>query len=115
MKLIITLSLALLLGAAPCTEAVSASLPETTFAAAKPKKEIRKVEFATNMNCHNCVKKVTENVSYAKGVKDLEVSLEKQRICVSYDASKTSEKELAELIRKLGYKAEPVKAEQEKK
>ena len=33
---------------------------------------------------------------------------------LSFAAAKTSEKELAELIRKLGYKAEPVKVEQEK-
>ena len=75
----------------------------------KTQKDIRTVVFATNMRCGNCVKKVEENLSFAKGVKALDVSLEKQQITVTYDAAKTSVEELAKIVNKLGYKAEVVK------
>lgn len=71
---------------------------------AAPKKEIKTVVFDTYLHCKDCVRKVEENISFEKGVKDLEVSLEEQRITVRYDASKTSEEKLEAAIRKLGYK-----------
>ena len=74
------------------------------LAVAAPK-EIRTVSFKTHLHCENCVKKVVENISYVKGVKDLEVSLEKQEINVKYDAAKTDESKLAAEIVKLGYPA----------
>ena len=78
----------------------------------KPKKakaEVCTVTFGTNMHCENCQKKITENLSYLKGVKDLKVSLDKQEITVKYDASKTNETNLEKEIKKLGYKAEKLK------
>lgn len=74
--------------------------------AAPRKKDLRTVVFATDMHCHNCVEKLTENLSFAKGVKDLAISLEQQRITITYDPAKTDEKTLAALIGRLGYKAE---------
>lgn len=75
--------------------------------AATPKSQPQTVVFATNLHCKNCVKKVVENISYAKGVKDLKVSLEKQEISVTFDPSKTSVETLASEIKKLGYPAQP--------
>ena len=80
-----------------------------TADAAKPKAKTETVVFTTNMHCSNCVKKVNENISFEKGVKDLEVSLDKQTIKVTYDASKTSKENLAKAINKLGYKADEKK------
>lgn len=76
---------------------------------AKVNGDIETVTFSTNMSCKNCVKKINENISFEKGVKDLDVSLEKQKISVKYDKRKTSEETIAASIRKLGYKAEKVK------
>lgn len=73
---------------------------------AKPKKEYVTVEYDVHLHCENCVKKVKENISYEKGVKALEVSLEEQRVTVTYDPSKTDVKKLADAIRKLGYEVE---------
>lgn len=76
-------------------------------AIAAPKtKEIKTVVFDTSLHCENCVNKVFENISVEKGVKNLEISLEKQKIVVEYDAAKTSSEKLAAAIAKLGYKAE---------
>ena len=75
-----------------------------TNAAAKAK-DIRTVTFKSSMHCKNCVKKLTDNLAYAKGVKDLDISLEKNTVTVTYDASKTDEETLAAIIKKLGYTA----------
>mgnify|MGYP003468201670 CR=1 FL=1 len=44
-----------------------------------------------------------DNLSRAKGVKDLNVSLEKQTVEIKYDSAKTSEEVLKTTIEKLGY------------
>ena len=75
----------------------------------KVNSDIETVTFSTNMSCKNCVKKINENISFEKGVKGLDVSLEDQRISVKYDKRKTTEDAIAASIKKLGYKAEKVK------
>jgi copper chaperone CopZ len=72
----------------------------------KPKKqkaEVKEVTFLVHLHCENCVAKVFDNMSRAKGVKDLEVSLEHQTVAIKYDSSKTSEEVLKTTIEKLGY------------
>lgn len=69
----------------------------------KKKAEIKEVVFNVGLHCENCVKKVTENISFEKGVKDLKVSLEDQTVTVKFDAAKTSEETLSAAIQKLGY------------
>ena len=70
--------------------------------AKKAKAEIKEVTFNVTLHCNNCVKKVQENISFEKGVKDLHVCLEDQIISVKYDASKTNEETLKNAIIKLG-------------
>jgi copper chaperone CopZ len=72
----------------------------------KPKKqkaEVKDVTFLVHLHCENCVARVVDNISRAKGVKDLDVSLEKQTVAIKYDAAKTSEDVLKAAIEKLGY------------
>ena len=73
----------------------------------KAKAEIKEVVFHVNLHCNSCVKKVQENIAFEKGVKGLEVSLEKQIVAVKYDASKTSAEALKAAIQKLNV---PVKS-----
>lgn len=80
----------------------------------KPKKqkaEVKEVTFQVHLHCENCVAKVFDNMSRAKGVKDLEVSLENQTVAFKYDSAKTSEEALKAAIEKLGY---PVSGKVEK-
>lgn len=85
---------------------VMASLCVMLFSAdASAAAKLKTVVFDTHLHCKNCAKKVMENISYVKGVKDLKVSLEKQEICVTFDEAKTSEETLAKEIKKLGYPA----------
>ena len=89
------------------------TLPVSSYAAGAEyvvaqaqKKAVKTVTFNVGMHCQNCVKKVKENISFEKGVKDLAVSLDKQTITVTYDPAKTSVDKLAKAIEKLGYKAQ---------
>lgn len=77
----------------------------STASAAKKDKKVETVTFSTYLHCKDCVKKVTENISYEKGVKKLDVSLENQSITIGYDPAKTDPVKLANAIEKLGYKA----------
>ena len=71
---------------------------------ATPKKETKKVVFHVDgLHCQNCVKKVKENISFEKGVKALEVDLEKKTVTITYDPAKTNEATLRKAIEKLGY------------
>ena len=87
--------------------ALAAATKETTA----PKKELRKVVFNVGLHCQNCVKKVKENISFEKGVKELEISLEKKTVTISYDPSRTDVATLKKAIEKLGYKTEVVSAD----
>lgn len=69
----------------------------------KAKKELKEVTFSVHLHCANCVKKVQENISYEKGVKDLHVCLEDQAVTIKYDPAKTSEATLKAAIEELGY------------
>jgi copper chaperone CopZ len=108
MKRIVIITLAALIG-------ISLSAAEFTVNDAsvssqifkKSKAEIKEVIFHAHLHCNNCVKKIQENISFEKGVKGLEVSLEKQTIFVKYDAAKTSVETLKAAIEKLNV---PVKS-----
>ena len=63
----------------------------SSYAGPKKKTELKEVTFSVHLHCANCVKKVQENISFEKGVKDLHVCLEDQIVSVKYDAAKTSE------------------------
>ena len=108
MKRILIMAVAALFLAAPATMAQNPEKAKTEKAS-KTDESICLVTFATDMSCESCVKKVNENISFEKGVKDLRVSLDEEKITVKYDKRKTSEETLAAAIRKLGYKAEKVK------
>ena len=96
------------------SSAAASEAQETVIRAekkSKKKAEIKDVTFNVHLHCENCVAKVFDNMSRAKGVKDLEVSLDNQTVAIKYDASKTSEETLKASIEKLGY---PVSGKVEK-
>ena len=83
------------------------AMPAVAMADNKPAKkkkgEIKEVTFVVEIDCENCAKKITENVSFEKGVKDLKVSVADRTVALKYDAAKTSEAVLKTSIEKLGY------------
>ena len=68
----------------------------------RKKADIKEVTFKAKIHCANCVKKLQENLSFEKGVKDLHICLEDQIIYIKYDAAKTNEETLKKAIIKLG-------------
>ena len=88
------------------------SIPaEQTTKQAKKKAEIKEVTFKVHLHCANCVKKVRENLSFEKGVKDLHICMEDQIVSLKYDASKTNEETLKKAIVKLGVEVKGVSHE----
>lgn len=111
MKKIIILALSFVIAMPAVFASYSFSGEQTSSLDKKPSKKSKKykdVTFRAHLHCENCVKKVMENISYEKGVKGLDVSLEEQRISIKYDPSKTNEEALAKAIQKLGYEVEKI-------
>lgn len=78
--------------------------------AAEVKKSAYKtVTFNVSMHCQKCVKKINDNVSFEKGVKDLSVSLDRKTVTLTYDPSKTDVPKLKAALEKLGYQVSEVK------
>ena len=109
MKRIITLMMALLLVAGTATAALAQDKKQ------KKNANLQEVTFVTTIDCKNCVKKVEANLPYEKGIKDMKVNLDDRTVWIKYDASKTDKEKLAAAIVKLGYEAEELKPEEEKK
>ncbi|MBQ9463322.1 MAG: heavy-metal-associated domain-containing protein [Bacteroidales bacterium] len=66
------------------------------------------VVFATSIHCASCGKKVQENISFEKGVKDLKVDVETKKVTVTFNSAKTDTVKLKKALNKLGYSAEIV-------
>ena len=102
--ILITLLSALLV----LSPAVVSTLPETVPSSIQVKK-VKKTEtvtFKVSMHCKNCVAKITDNISFLKGVEDLKVSLDQKTVTITYNPSKTSESTLQKALEKLGYTVE---------
>ena len=72
----------------------------------KKVKKTETVTFKVSMHCKNCVTKITDNISFVKGVEDLKVSLDQKTVTITYNPAKTDEATLQKAIEKLGYSAE---------
>lgn len=58
------------------------------------------------MKCDGCVQSVTAALRAARGVKDVNVSLERKEAILSYEDDMVTASELAEAINKKGFKAQ---------
>lgn len=97
MKKIVLLCLAALLGAGVCMAAKPAAQKKTVTTV-----------FVTDIDCEHCVNKIMNNVpSLGKGIKDVQVDLEKKEVTVVYDASKNSDENIVKGFASLKVKAEP--------
>ncbi|MBR1872727.1 MAG: heavy-metal-associated domain-containing protein [Bacteroidales bacterium] len=83
--------------------------------AATPKHKTQTVTYEVGMHCQKCVDKITDNLSFLKGVKDLRISLKEKTVTIEYDPAKIQESTFVEKIQKMGYtvtKKEPSPAPQ---
>ena len=103
MKHILTLVLSALLLAAPAVVTYG-SVPSTVQD--KKVKKTATVTYNVNIHCAKCVAKLTDNLSFLKGVEDLKISLDDKTVTIKYNPAKTDEATLAKAIEKCGYTAE---------
>lgn len=103
-RIVVVLFAALVAFSASAAEMMSVEASEVNQVFKKSKKEIKEVVFYVHLHCKSCVKKIEENISFEKGVKGLEVSMEKNSITIKYDSSKTSDAALKAALEKLGFK-----------
>ena len=65
-----------------------------------------KVIFQVAMDCNSCKLKIEKNIAFEKGVKLLDVNLEKQCVEITFNDEKTDVLRLQKGFEKIGYKAE---------
>ena len=70
-------------------------------------KELRTVVFKV-MQCPNCEKKVKKNISFEKGLKEVETDVKKRTVTITYDAEKTSVEKLKQGFEKFDYEAKVI-------
>ncbi len=56
------------------------------------------------MHCQKCEDKIKSNIRFVKGVKDIQTSVEKQQVSISYDANKSTVADFEKAFQKIGYK-----------
>jgi periplasmic mercuric ion binding protein len=66
------------------------------------------LEMRSSTVCEMCKKTIEENLIYEKGVKKVQVDLERSVVLVSYSPKKNSEEGLRQALRDLGYWADGV-------
>lgn len=66
---------------------------------------IKTVTFDVSMTCENCKKKIEKNIAFEKGIKDMQVSLDKKQVTLTFDTRKTNEEKIIQAFDKLGYNA----------
>lgn len=77
-------------------------------------KDIKTVVVTTQpqMHCSGCEQKIKGNLRFEKGVKQIECSIDEQRVTITFDADKTSSEKIIQSFDKFGYKATEVKTEE---
>ena len=92
--------------ASPSEAACSVTASTAAALKAKPKSKTETVTYVVSMHCKNCVNKITDKISFMKGVKDLKVSLKDKTVTIKYDPAVVQESTLEKTIRDLGYSAD---------
>lgn len=92
--------------ASPSEAACSITAATAAALKAKPKSKTETVTYVVSMHCKNCVNKITDKISFMKGVKDLKVSLKDKTVTIKYDPAVVQESTLEKTIRDLGYSAD---------
>ncbi len=77
--------------------------------------ETRVVTLNSNISCDRCAKTIKENIRFEKGVKKIEVDIEKKTVKITYEGKKNKAENLMEAVSKLGYKSIVVSDEEVQK
>lgn len=64
-------------------------------------KEVKTFVYHATLHCESCKAKVEKNIPFEKGVKDLNVNLEKQTVTIKFRTDKNTPEKLQKAIEKL--------------
>ncbi len=78
---------------------------------AKKRNKTETASYNVSIDCQHCVDVITKELAFVKGVRDLDFSLEKTRVDVTYRPDKVSKETIAEKMRALGYEVETSEAQ----
>ena len=73
------------------------------------------VVLSCDLHCQGCCDKIMKNISWEKGVKDIQCDLKTKTVVVTFDATKTDVPTLLKAFEKIGKPAKVKKAEEKKK
>jgi copper chaperone CopZ len=76
----------------------------TTAQKKEKTKEKTDVTFHVPMDCHGCIIKINNNISFEKGVKRIECNLEQKTVVVTYRTDQTNIDSLKNAFKRIGYK-----------
>ena len=79
--------------------------------AAKENSKVSEVTLSCKMHCGDCAEKVKKQLSFTKGVKDVQPNLEKQEVVVKYQNDKTDADKLIASLSEAGYAAKVATSE----
>lgn len=78
---------------------------EPMVAKEKEKNEVAVFLLTPAPVCQNCVNKITSNLRFEKGVKDISVNLAEKNVTLIYSPKSTNPENLAKALKKIGYTA----------
>ena len=55
------------------------------------------------MHCANCEKKIKSNIRFVKGTKNIDTSVDEQKVTIVYDSKKADYDDFVAAFRKIGY------------
>ena len=79
------------------------------FVAIAQKNDTEEVEIFTSAICEMCKETIEYDLTFAKGIKDVNLNLENKIVTVAFKPGKTTAKDIRERITKLGYHADSLR------
>lgn len=73
---------------------------------AKVANKTETVTYDVSLHCDGCKERIEKNISWEKGVKQLNVDLAHKQVTIKYDPNKNDKDRLKKAIEKLGYDVE---------
>ena len=73
------------------------------------------VKIKANVTCDKCKAKIEKNLSFVKGVKDVDANVETKVVTIRYNSSKTNENILLNEVQKVGRGGEIIKEDAKSK
>ena len=73
--------------------------------------KMKKLEVKTSLQCEMCKERIMNELSFEKGIKDIEVNIEEKTVTVTYNTEKITPEKIRMAISKIGYDADDVPAD----